>query len=396
MPDDASGGGVPPSLRPFAFATAGEILFGRGRATEAPERIGRLGAHVLLVHGRRRQRAAWLIHALEAAGREVTEIAATGEPDIEMLTAALATARRARPDVVIGLGGGAAIDLAKAVAGLAPAPGDPLDHLEVVGKGAPLTAEPLPLVAIPTTAGTGAEVTRNAVIGMPDHRRKVSLRDRRLLPAVAIIDPALTDGTPPAVTLASGLDALTQVIEPWISSRANALTDALVAPAIPAGIGALTRLMRGEDAGARDTLAWVSLCGGLALANAGLGAVHGFAGVLGGRTGAAHGAICGRLLPFVLAMNERIMRDDPARGRIREIRSTIAAALAVDPDAALPALADWSRRHGLPSLRDMGHHAVDDAALAQAALAASSMKANPVMPGLADLMDVLAAERAAG
>ncbi|MEL6267039.1 MAG: iron-containing alcohol dehydrogenase, partial [Pseudomonadota bacterium] len=307
---------------------------------------------------------------------------------------AIAAARAHRAEVVAGFGGGAAIDLAKAVAALAPAPGAPLDHLEVVGRGLPLVADPLALVALPTTAGTGAEVTRNAVIGVPDHARKVSLRDPRLLPRLAIVDPALTDATPWPVTLASGLDAVTQVIEPWISARANPLTDAIVAEAIPRGLAALVRLAEGEDAGARDAMAAVSLAGGLALANAGLGAVHGFAGVLGGRTGAAHGAICGRLLPFVLAMNARLVTDPLRRDRIARVQAMIGTALGVAPEAAFEALADWSRARGLPVLGEMGHGAGEDASLSEASLASSSMKANPVMPVVADLVAVLEAERA--
>jgi alcohol dehydrogenase class IV len=191
-----------------------------------------------------------------------------------------------RPDWVAALGGGAAIDLGKALAALIPAPDGPMEHLEVVGKGLPLKVPPLPFIAIPTTAGTGAEVTRNAVIGLPDHGRKVSLRDERMVARVAIVDPALTDGCPRGVTLASGLDAVTQVIEPFVSVKATPYTDALARPAIATGMAALMRLMQGEDPEARDRLAWVSLCGGLALSNGGLGAVHGFAGVIGGMTGA--------------------------------------------------------------------------------------------------------------
>ncbi|MEM6489616.1 MAG: urease accessory protein UreD, partial [Pseudomonadota bacterium] len=325
---------------------------------------------------------------------------------------------------VVALGGGAAIDLAKAVAGLAPATRPMLDHLEVVGGGLPLEAEPLPVVALPTTAGTGAEVTRNAVIGVPAHRRKVSLRDPRLMPRLAIVDPALSSGAPRAVTLASGLDAVTQVIEPYLSARATAMTDALVAPAIPLGLSALVRLMRGEDRSAREAMAYVGLVGGLALSNAGLGAVHGFAGVLGGRTGAAHGAICGRLLPFVLAMNERLTAEAVgdastrvstsasarasarAAARLPAVRAALAGALGCAPGAAFTTLAAWARDQGLASLAAMGHARRasatggdgdplgEDRAVAEASLAASSMKANPVALGVEDLMAVLATERA--
>jgi len=279
--------------------------------------------------------------------------------------------------VVAALGGGSVIDAGKAIAALAPAPGEAMDHLEVVGQGRPLAAAPLPFVAIPTTAGTGAEVTRNAVIGAPAHGRKVSLRDDRMLARLALVDPGLTDGAPRAVTLASGLAAITQVIEPYVSARANRLTDALCRDAIPLGLAALRRLMAAEDAAARDDMAWVSLCGGLALANAGLGAVHGLAGVIGGRTGAAHGAICGRLLPGVVAANAAAA-EGAAAARLDEVRGWIAAALDVPTAAATDALADWADAHGLPRLAAMGLGAGEIDSVAAAAQASSSMKGNPV------------------
>jgi len=223
------------------------------------------------------------------------------------------------------------------------------------------------------------------VIGVPEARRKVSLRDARMLPALAIVDPALTDGCPRAVTLASGLDAITQVIEPYVSTRANPLTDALCRDAIPTGLAALIRLMDAEDAQARDAMAWTSLCGGLALANAGLGAVHGLAGPLGGLTGAAHGAICGALLPAVLRAN-RVAVADPAR--LDQVAGWIGAAFGepgADMARATALLSGWSRGCGLPGLSALGIDAAACDAAAEAAAASSSMKANPAVLSAADL-----------
>jgi hypothetical protein len=300
-----------------------------------------------------------------------------------MLEDAVARARCFRAEVVLSVGGGAVIDLGKAVAALVPGEGAAPDHLEVVGRGLPLTMDPLPFVAVPTTAGTGAEVTKNAVIGVPAHRRKVSLRDDRMVARVAVIDPALTDGTPRAVTLASGLDAVVQVIEPYLCSRANPFTDALAVAAIPEGLSALKQLMAAEDPGARDRMAWVSLCGGLCLANSGLGAVHGLAGVIGGLAGAAHGAICGALLVPVLRMNARLIGPS---ARMDRVMGWIAGAHG-SPDG----FAGWMRDAGLPPLSALGIAASDHHAIAGAALDASSMKANPVAPGVADLVDCLEA-----
>lgn len=373
-------------MPPFAFMTATEILFGRGRLSEAAKRAASLGRRVCLVQGANPVRSDALAEALRAAGCDVTRFAVPHEPDEGLIEAGIAAARGA--EVVISLGGGAVIDAGKALAAMLAAARPLRDHLEVVGLGLPLHHAPLPFIAIPTTAGTGAEVTRNAVIGVAEHRRKVSLRDPRILPRLAIVDPALTDHTPKGVTLASGLDAVTQVIEPYLCTRANPLTDALCADAIPKGLAALMRLMEAEDPQARDQMAWVSLCGGLALANAGLGDVHGLAGPLGGLKPAPHGAICGALLPHGLAMNRRRAADP---SRIDRVIGWIAGAFGTAPDQALATLSDWSRHHGLPTLSAMGFDTADLALAAEAAATSSSMQANPARLDRDDLLTILSA-----
>ncbi|MTH65471.1 iron-containing alcohol dehydrogenase [Paracoccus shanxieyensis] len=372
-------------MTPFAFALPGRVIFGRGQAQDAPALVRALGPRGVLVHGADGSRAQWLVDALHAQGAQVLPLACGGEPTLPMLQATLAEARDVAPDWVVALGGGAALDMGKAVAALIPAPGGIMDHLEVVGRGLPLVAAPLPFVAIPTTAGTGAEATRNAVIGLPDHGRKVSIRDDRMLPRLAIVDPALTDHCPRAVTLASGLDALAQVIEPYVSARATPFTDALVQPVIATGLAALIRLMQAEDASARDQMAWTSLCGGVALANGGLGAVHGLAGVIGGVTPAAHGAICGALLGPVLEMNRRLMPDNP---RIAQVCRIILDSL--DGTDAPQALSGWARDQGLPGLQAQGLAPQMHEQVAEASLASSSMKGNPVAPSIPDLVRAMA------
>ena len=362
----------------FALQLPAAIRFGRGTAETAPEAILAHGDRVLLVHGATSGRAEWLREALATAGASVQTLACPREPDTPLVEAGVARGRALQADVVVGLGGGAVLDLAKAVAGLVPAAGAVLDYLEVVGRGEPLDAMPLPWVALPTTAGTGAEVTANAVIGVPEAKRKVSLRDPRLLASLAIVDPALTDEAPSAVTLASGLDAITQVIEPYISCQANRFTDLLCRDAIPRGLTAIQQLVREASPAARDEMAWVSLCGGLALANARLGAVHGLAGPLGGVASGAHGAIAGSLLPTVLAAN-RAACTGQAATRIAEVDEWIGAAFDVPPAQAGSALQRWSRAHGLPGLGDMGLERDQLVAIAEAARRASSMKGNPVV-----------------
>ncbi len=367
----------------FSIQSPPRILFGRGEVSKAPALVSAFGPRGVIVHGTNTTRAAPLLAALDAIA-----VTCPSEPTLAMLEAALAIARAHAPDWVLAIGGGAVLDMGKALAAMIPQPTPVIDHLEGVGPAHPLTAQPLPFIAIPTTSGTGAEVTKNAVIGLPDLGRKVSLRDDRMIARLAIIDPALTDHCPKAITLASGLDAITQVIEPYVSIKATPYTDAITIPAIPMGLAALTRLMEGEDADARDALAFVSLTGGLALANGGLGAVHGFAGVIGGMTGAAHGAICGALLPHVIAMN-RARVADPAR--LDQVCQMIGAAFGTAAQDATAALAKWSRTHGLLTLSQMGLSPADHASVAATSHTASSMKGNPVNLSKDDLCAVLAA-----
>lgn len=375
-------------MQPFAIATPQRILFGRGEAAKAPALIAPFGARGLVIHGATAARARCLLDALAAAGIDTLALPCPGEPTLAMLEQALAIARPFAPLWVAAIGGGAALDLAKALAALIPAPTGPMDHLEVVGKGLPLTAAPLPFIALPTTAGTGAEATKNAVIGLPDHGRKVSLRDDRMIARLAIVDPALTDNTPRATTLASGLDAITQVIEPFVSCKATPFTDAITAPAIPQGLHALKRLMEAEDPQARDALAHTSLTGGLALANAGLGAVHGLAGVIGGLTPAPHGAICGALLAPILRLNRDHATGETAR-RLDTVFQHIAAALGGAPQDAPDTLAAWARSAGLPGLTAQGLPPALHAETAKAALTSSSMKGNPVALSEPDLLSAL-------
>lgn len=379
-------------MQPAAFRLnlPAAIEFGRGATNQTAAAVVAHGKRILVVHGAHQSRAQWLLDALAEAGGMTETMACPREPDVALVEQGASIGRAHQAEVVVGIGGGAVIDLAKALAGLIPAQGAVLDYLEVVGGGMALDAAPLPFVALPTTAGTGAEVTANAVIGVPAAQRKVSLRDPRLLANHAIVDPALTDQTPAAVTLASGLDAITQVIEPYISGQANQFTDLLCRDAAPRGLQALQTLMTTESAAARDEMAWVSLCGGLALANAKLGAVHGLAGPLGGVLSAPHGAIAGCLLPAVLAVNADACQGEAAR-RISEVQDWIGRAFGVERPDALAALAVWSRQHGLPGLEAMGLSAADRPKIAEAAMGSSSMKGNPVVLPVERLIEAMEA-----
>jgi alcohol dehydrogenase class IV len=274
-------------------------VFGPGTLRQAGELVRGWGRRALVVTGRNPARANPLLDLLQAAGIETGLFRVEGEPTTDLVRTGTAQAVEMRADLVVGFGGGSALDAAKAIAALASNGGDPLDYMEVVGRGLPLSKPSLPLLAIPTTAGTGSEATKNAVLASPEHGGvKASLRSLGMIPRIALVDPELTHGMPPEVTAATGLDALTQLIEPFTCNRPNPIVDGLCRE----GIARVARSLRrawadGRDAAAREDMALASLYGGLALANAGLGAVHGFAGVAGGMFQAPHGAVCAALLP---------------------------------------------------------------------------------------------------
>ena len=288
----------------FEFATVTRIVFGNGRAMELPALAKEFGSRLLVLTGKNPVRIQTLLDLLEVNNFTTTLFSVGCEPTLGLAQAGAELARSSECQCVIAIGGGSVIDCGKAIAALATNPGNPIDYLEVIGKAQPIAFAPLPFIAVPTTAGTGAEVTRNAVLHSPEHRVKASLRSALMLPRIALVDPELTRELPPALTASTGLDALTQLIEPFVSNRANPMSDALCREAIPRVIRSLRKAFdNGSDADARNEMALGSLCGGLALANAGLGAVHGFAAPIGGMFEVPHGAVCAALLPEVMEKN---------------------------------------------------------------------------------------------
>jgi alcohol dehydrogenase class IV len=383
----------------FELATPARILVGDGAAAELPAVVRQaVGApdgpvRAVAVVGSNPSRTAGLRAALADAGIEGPVLPVAGEPTVQVARAGAALVREARPDVVVAIGGGSVLDTAKAVAALAPNPGDVLDYLEVIGAGRPLTVASVPVVAVPTTAGSGSEVTRNAVLSSPEHRVKVSLRSAAMLPRVALVDPWLTRGLPPAVTASTGLDALTQVIEPFVSPLGNPATDALAREGIGRAARSLRRAFEVGDDDARRDMAIASLFGGLALANAKLGAVHGLAGVVGGMVEAPHGAVCARLLPLVIEANVAALGrgapDSPALGRYDEVARLVTGR----PDATAPDGVAWvrglCRALAVPPLRAYGLSATDLEAVAAGTERASSTAGNPVVLSRAELVAIL-------
>jgi alcohol dehydrogenase class IV len=379
----------------FEFATATRIVFGPGTLAEAGQLAGEWGRRATVVTGRNPARAQRLLEYLAAAGI-ATEIAAVDhEPSTDDVARGVSSARAFRADSVIGFGGGSAIDAAKAIAGLLTNDGSPLDYLEVVGQGQPLSRPAAPWMAIPTTAGTGAEVTRNAVLAVPGRGVKVSLRSPHLLARVALVDPELTLDLSPALTASTGLDALTQLLEAYVCNRANPMTDAICAAGIPRAAQVLPVACRdGHDLAARTDLALASLWSGLALANAGLGAVHGFAAPIGGLFPAPHGAICAALLAPVMAANIRALRSRAPQSSALVRYAEVARWLTGRNDASHEHGVEWVRSLvatlGIPRLSAYGLVAAHVAEIVTRAQQASSMKANPIALTIDELMTVLA------
>jgi alcohol dehydrogenase class IV len=360
----------------FDFATAGHIVFGAGTINRAGELTAPLGLRAFLVTGSHPERAEALRVVLRDAGITWESFAVGREPDADVVARGAEAARAAGAQVVIGFGGGSVLDTAKAIAALATNTAPVLDYVEVVGKGRPLENAPLPVVAIPTTSGTGSEATRNAVISFPERRVKVSLRHAGMLPRVALVDPDLTAGLPRSVAASTGLDALTQLIEGYTSCKATPFTHALCQEALPRAVRGMERLARGElDAEGRADLAFASLTSGVVLANAGLGVVHGLAGPLGGFLEAPHGALCAALLPGAVEANVAALRSrapsHPALARYAEISALFGG-------EAPERLREWNGACGIPFLRNYKLAEADLPVLVAQAGKSSSMKGNPI------------------
>jgi alcohol dehydrogenase class IV len=380
----------------FQFATAAKLVFGVGVLAELPRLVRGFGTRAWLILGQAQRHGPAVRQLLEGAGLSVETASVAGEPTVEDVVAIVTAARAGNAELIVGVGGGSVLDAAKAVAALLANPGDPLDFLEVVGRGQPLTRAPLPFVAVPTTAGTGAEVTKNAVLASTTHGVKVSLRSDSMLPKVALVDPALTLSLPPALTAATGLDALTQVLEPFVSCQNNPLTDALSREGMLRAARSLRRAFHdGSDIDARTDMALVSVFGGLCLANAKLGAVHGFAGPIGGMFPAPHGAVCARLLPLVVARNIEALRDrDPGGAylaRYTDVARVLTGHATATADDAAPWLRDLVSELEVPPLARYGLTRAAIPELVNNAQRSSSMQGNPIVLSREELTQTLEA-----
>jgi alcohol dehydrogenase class IV len=386
----------------FEFMTAGRIVFGPGSLAEAGKAAASLGSRAFVLTGSDPSRADRLVSGLRAAGLAALAYPVAGEPRFETVEAALVAARGWGCDLVIGFGGGSAIDAAKAVAALLSNPGPLLDYVEVIGAGKALSRPSLPCIAIPTTAGTGSEVTKNAVLSSVARKIKVSLRSPFMVPRLAIVDPELCYDLPPAATASTGMDALTQVIEPFVCNKPNSLVDAISREGIAAAARSLrTAYREGRNPRAREDMSFAGLAGGMALANARLGAVHGFAAPIGGAFDVPHGAVCAALLAPVAAANVAALRarapDSPALARYAEVAGILCEGTGLGPRATSPAkpedvavvVSELAADLGIRRLSAYGIGASDFPLLVEKALAASSMQGNPIVLEPAELRNIL-------
>lgn len=378
----------------FEFATANRILFGPGRLSEVPSLAGDLGRRAFLLTGKTPDRTTRLLTGLEEQGIACITSSVPGEPTTDVVLEASDIARRESCDLVIAFGGGSVVDAGKAIAALLTNGGEPLDYLEIIGKGLPLSQRSAPYIAIPTTAGTGAEVTRNAVLLSEEHRVKVSMRSPWMLPQIAVVDPELTYTMPPAVTASTGLDALTQLLEAYVSNQANPLTDGICREGLMRAARSLRRAYEcGTDASAREEMCIASLFGGLGLANAKLGAIHGFAGPLGGMFPAPHGVVCAALLPHVMQTNVQALQSRASHSDALHRYAEVARLLTDNPDAYVWDGVRWVQMLcaalNVPPLSQYGLTHGDVDAVVAKAQRAGSMKGNPIELTADELQEIL-------
>ncbi len=378
----------------FEFATATRIIFGTGTIEEVAPLAAEMGSSAFVITGRSAERAQPVIEQLRRHSIEHVTFSVPGEPTTTIVKEGVREAREAKSDLVIGIGGGSVLDTGKAIAAMLTNSGELEDYLEVVGRGEPLTQPPAPYIAIPTTAGTGAEVTRNSVLGVPEHRVKVSMRSPLMLPRLAVVDSVLTHSMPPSITASTGLDALTQLMEVYVSNKANPLTDGICWEGLKRAARSLREAYEdGGNAAAREDMALASLLGGLALANAKLGAVHGFAGPLGGMISAPHGVICARLLPYVMETNVQALQkratDSAALARYDEVAQLLIGKPAARADDGVAWVQELCAALKVPSLAEFGLKEEDLPAVVAKSQKSSSMKGNPIVLTDDELVEIL-------
>jgi alcohol dehydrogenase class IV len=378
----------------FEFATANRIIFGNGTLKEVAPLAAHMGGRALVITGSSLHRSEFLREQLQNHGMHITTFQVHSEPTTDIVNDGATLGRIEECDMVIAIGGGSVIDAGKAISALLTNYGDLFDYLEVIGRAQQVTKPPAPYIAIPTTAGTGTEVTKNAVIISTEHGVKVSMRSALLLPRLVVVDPELTYSMPPSITASTGLDALTQLMEAFVSLRANPLTDGICREGLIRAARSLKAAFEnGDNMEARQNMSLASLFSGLALANAGLGAVHGFAAPLGGRFNAPHGVICARLLPFVMETNVRALSTRAPESTALARYDEVAQMLTSDSNATAQKGVSWIQELcntlDVPTLSSIGLTEEEIPSIVEKAQRASSMKGNPIELTENELSDIL-------
>jgi len=378
----------------FSLLTPAKIIFGEDSILQVAPILKQWDQNVLFVAGLNHPFFSQVCDSLNQA--KITHFVqqVSGEPTLNSIRKLVYFAKENQCEVVLALGGGSVLDSGKAVSALLTNDGDVLDYLEVVGAGKALQNPAAKMIAVPTTAGTGSEVTKNAVILVEDKQVKVSLRSEGMIPTVALIDPSLTVSLPAKITASTGMDALTQVIEPFVSIKANPMTDLFCESGIKSVSKALlTAYKDGTDLSARNGMAWASLMGGLALANAGLGAVHGFAAVIGGMFDAPHGDICARLLPVVFEVNARELEKSSGNHEILTRFQQVSEWLTGDQNATILSGVNFLKQLAedlkIPALSNFGMNRQHVEEVVEKAKKASSMKGNPIQLSDEALKEIL-------
>jgi alcohol dehydrogenase class IV len=377
----------------FEFTAPTRVVFGSGILSKVPQLIGGKGKRILLVSGKNIDRSKSLADALISESCDAFRYIVEGEPTVEAVEKGIEAARREDCGLIVGFGGGSVIDCAKAIAALVPNKGKLFDYLEVIGAGKELEADPLPFIAIPTTAGTGAEVTKNAVIHSPKHQVKVSLRSPLMFPDVAVVDPELTISMPPDITATTGMDALSHLLETFVCNQPNPLTDAWCREGLRRISASLRKVFdNGNDIQARTDMALASMLGGMALANVKLGAVHGFAGPMGGMFPVPHGAACAALLPAVMEINIREVNrqnQSVSMARYDELGQILTGKADATAEDGITWIKEVVKYLKIPTLATYGLTSSAYTTLTEKAKNASSMKGNPVLLSDDELREIL-------
>lgn len=381
-------------MEKFEFMTSDRIVFEREGIKNIAKLAKAFGRNALIVTGSRGALGKDIKASLEAEGITSAHFKVTEEPSLETTKKGLDLARSEKCDMVIACGGGSVIDSGKIIAAMLNNEGEILSYLEVIGEGKNLSNPSAPCIAIPTTAGTGAEVTKNAVISSLEHKVKVSLRSSYMYPDLVLLDPMLTLSMPKPITASTGLDALTQVIEPFVSHLSNPMTDAFCREGMRLAARSLKRAYDdGNDVEAREEMLLASLFGGIALANAKLGVVHGFAGVIGGMYGIPHGIVCAGLLPYSVETNVKALAERDKSNQALKRYEEVARILTGDEHASTEDGKSWimnlCRHLNLPGFSEYGMKEEDFHEVITKSRYASSMKGNPIALTYEELEDML-------